>query len=128
MTVATKRGRPQGSRNKKSLEKDKRILALVQGNDIEQIQGLPELTADKIVGMSPLDMIHYAAVVLATKGMWAAAGEMASKLAPYRHPRLSHVVSNTTLTKRFSEMNDDELATLISEGEGQDGIDDEGEG
>ncbi len=63
--------------------------------------------------MSPLEVLSYAMTFEACAGRWVQAAALAKEIAPYRHAKLSHVVTDTTI-RNISDMSDAELEMLVS--------------
>ena len=83
-----KGGRPKGARNKRdraAYDAIDKVRALILRD-----HNIPEW----IAVMTPRDIMMHAMARAAAHGMWPLAADIAAKVAPYVHPRLSQVEMN----------------------------------
>lgn len=101
----TRGGRPRGSKNKKKLN-DRESIG--QALDL----AFKELGKDKIVEMSPANILRFAMHVAAVNGHGLAATSFAEKAAPYFDPKLTASTLDVNNKRSPQEYTDDELERL----------------
>jgi len=102
-----KGGRPKGARNKRdraAYDAIDKVRALILRD-----HNIPKW----IAVMTPRDIMMHAMARAAAHGMWPLAADIAAKVAPYVHPRLSQVEMN--VRDGVKDLTDEEIAAQVKD-------------
>ena len=103
-------GRPLGRRNNKSIDREAKLLALIN-DDVEE----------RVLGhLTPLDVMALAVRKLLAEGNFMDAAEIAARMAPYRHGKVATVTivraEAASIQNVLAEMANDAAPPLIEKG------------
>lgn len=104
-------GRPAGSRNKATIDREKLANETVVRMVAAGISNSGPLAPADIAALNALEVMSYAMTSAAVAGRWLVAADIAAKIAPYRFARMNHVTTVATI-RRVDELTDEELALL----------------
>lgn len=114
-------GRTKGAPNKRTMTHKALVAEAVIAAQAAGVGVGPEQPSDaRIARMTMLEIMIYATIRSARAGRWEEAIEFASKVAPYRHAKLSYVVSDNTFRTDPNDLTDSQLASVITSGSGHD--------
>ena len=110
-------GRPKGL----TAEDKVRAARKVMEKHVHNVGVLIPVIPEEIAKMTPLEVMLKAMSILAYEGKWVGAAAMAKEAAPYLHPKLSSINVNANVKRSIHEFSDEELVTLASASEDQEG-------
>ena len=105
-------GRPKGAKNKATMDRDAAIRESIAMAQAAGVDGHEKPTPEQIAKMSVIEIMLYASVQQAIIGDWVMAADIAAKVAPFRHAKLSQVKTETTVRRGVAELSDDELEAI----------------